>query len=310
MNFFPIKKHKAGIEITADKIKSALIVKKGKTFCIKNLSDIELPPGTLKPSFKKENILDIAAFKDGLVKIYKDINCKKISLALPDAVIKVFIKKFPQLPLEPREVDNMISWDISSSLNVPPEDLRVSWENMGVNSEGDHVFIVALGIEKILFQYEDVFKQAGITPKIIAPAGLSQFNFYSQIIPEQGHAAYLGLFDDAVNIFVFLDGVPVFYKTVKKGMLGEHGGSAINDIDLLLQYYHSENPDLGIDRFYIASHIKSETQMSQILNDVGDIDFDIIEERNLILFDKKIALRPETKPLPFYTSAIGTAQGV
>ncbi len=308
MNFFAASKLKAGVEIAVDQIKSALIVKKEKTFFIKKLSDIRLPIGTIKPSFKKENILDVVAFKSGLEQIYKNINCKKVSVAVPDASVKIFIKIFSDLPKEPHEVNKLISWDISRSLNIPSEDMRVSWENMGTNIEGKHVFIVALGIETVISQYERAFKQMGIKPMMIAPAGLNQFNFYSRMVSDHGNTAYLGIFDDVVNIFVFIEGVPIFYKMVKKGMLGENSASAINDVDLLLQYYNTENPDLVIDQFYIASQIKSETQMSQILSEIGEIDFDIIEERNLIQFDKNINLKSETKPLPFYTSAIGTAQ--
>ncbi len=309
MSFYSIKKLKAGIEISADQIRSALIFKKGNAFTIKKLSDFELVPGIIKPSFKVENIVDIKAFKKYLEKACKGSQFNKVAVALPDTSVKVLIKKFSELPGEDHEIREMIKWDISSSLNLSSSELRVSWENMGENNDGSSVFIIALGMEEVIGQYEKAFRSIGVSPAVLSPAGLSQFNFYSRQIPEHGHVAYLAMFDDFVNIFVFFDGSPIFYKTIKKGMLGGSSDSALNDVDLLIQYYHTEHPDVDIERFYIASPIKLESQMEEVLHDFGDIDFEILEERQLIGFDKKFELHPENRPLPFYTSVIGTAQG-
>ncbi|MCK5164280.1 MAG: hypothetical protein KAQ72_11205 [Desulfobacula sp.] len=330
MNFFPIQRLKAGIEISSDKITSALILKKGEKISIQKLSDVKILPETIKPSFKRENIANSGTLQDCLKKICHDMNLKKISVALPDSSVKVLIRKFKELPKEQQEINEMVLWNISSSLGLPVEDLRISWDNMGKNSENNHVFLIALGLKKVMAQYEEVFKNIGVSPVVIGPAGLAQFNFYSKSLPEKGNVAYLGLFDDFLNIFVFSDSIPVFYKMIKKGLLGNDSGSAINDVDLLMQYYNSENPDLEIEKFFIASHIKSDMLMEHILQDVShldshinsdmlvehilqdgkQIDCTIIDERQLIEFDKRFKINFKNNPLPFYTTALGAAQGL
>ena len=308
MNFFPMKRVQAGIEISSDTIKSALIQKKGKQFSIIKLSDVKIPEQTIKPSFKKDNIINPEFFHDCLNKVCKGIKLTNIGVALPDSCVKVLVRTYKELPKSTSQIKDMVLWDISTSLNLPANELRVSWDNMGKNSEGANVLLIALSLNKVIGQYEQVFKQLGMSPVMLSPAGLSQFNFYSSLLPGKGNIAYLGLFDDFLNIFAFCDNTPVFYKIIKKGLLNNDETSAINDFDLLIQFYNSEFPDFHIEKFFIASNIKDDTQMERILQDLDSIEFTIIDEEQLIDFDKKFELDLQNNPLPFYTSVIGAAQ--
>jgi len=308
MKFFPITKLLAGVELASNNIKSAVILQKGKNFFIKQLSDVKIPSHTLKPSFKKENIINMDFFHDCLKKICKEIKVKNFGVALPDSCVKVLVRTFKELPKEKSKIDEMILWDISSSLKLPADELRISWHNMGKNSDNTHVFLVVLALNNIIAQYEQVFKKIGVSPVILAPAGLNQYNFYSSLLPPKGNIAYLGMFDDYLNLFVFSDNIPLFYKMIRKGLLNDDESSAINDVDLLLQYYSSENPDLEIEKFFIASNTKSQIQIEYILQDINSADFTIIDEKQLISFDKSFKLKHNYNPLPFYTSVIGAAQ--
>ncbi|MFH2059880.1 MAG: hypothetical protein ABIJ59_13380 [Pseudomonadota bacterium] len=310
MNFFPMKKINTGLEISSDKIRSALVIRQRNNSFIKKLFDVTLSENIIKPSFKKENIVDVKAFQDALKIINKEINLKKIGVALPDSSVKVLIRTFKELPKKAQEIDEMVLWNISSSIDLPAKDIRGSWKNNGKNADNNYVFLIVFGLEKIISQYEDVLKEVGISPLMIGPSGLSQFNFYSPVVPDKGNVAYLGLFDDLLNIFVFSEGIPVFYKIIKKGILGNQNVSTINDVDLLMQYYKSENPDIEIKQFFIASHIKSRLRMTQVLQEAGQYNFTIIDERQLIGFDIRFKIRPENNPLPFYSNVLGAAQSL
>lgn len=309
MKIFPSHRLKAGIEISPGDIKSALLLKKEEGVLIRTLSLVNIPGETLKPSFKLENIIDENAFHSCLKKCCKTVEFKKAGVALPDAAIKVLIKTFTDLPKGAREVDELILWTVSTALHLDADQIRVSWKNMGRNLENKNVFFIALGLDDVLAQYEAAFKRAGITPGGLSPAGLNQFDFYSKILPPTGRVAYLGLFDDFLNIFVFNGGVPIFYRLIKKGFLNKNCSSAIDDIDLLVQFFYTENPDFEIERFYIASHMKSETQVGQILQDMGQTDFTLMDEGQLIAFEPGSTANADPMPLPFYSAAFGAAMG-
>lgn len=307
MKFFPSNSLKTGIEISQGNIKSALLLKKKEGIFIRTLSLVNIPEETLKPSFKMENIIDEKAFHSCLKKCRKEIEFKKAGVALPDASIKVLIKEFNDLPKGAREINELILWTVSSSLHLDVDQIRVSWKSMGRNLENKHVFLIALGMDDVLAQYEKAFKRAGITAEVLAPAGLNQFDFYSAILPQKGRIAYLGLFNDFLNIFVFDGGIPIFYKLIKKGFLNKKHSSAIEDIDLLIQYFFTENPDFEIERFYIASHMKSVVQVQLILQDMGQAEFTLMDEEQFIDFETSSTANAGPMPLPFYSGAFGAA---
>ncbi len=298
---------KAGIEISSDTLRSALVYEKRKKFTIKHLSDLTIPTDVIKPSFKKENILDETTFLDLFKKNCDGLKIKKLNIALPDAAVRIIIRKFKELPTKTLEINDMISWSISKSLNVSIDDIRISWNDMGIDKDDNHVFMIVLGLKSIIEQYEKIFKKAGVHTNMLAPAAINQFNFYSSLIPEKQNVAFLALFNEYINIFVFENRTPIFYKTIKKGLLGEITDSAINNVDLLIQYIKIEKPDFALDHLYIASPIKSRYQIEQIFNGLDPVEFTIIDEKGVIPFDKNIKMQTDINPLPYYTSALGTA---
>lgn len=300
-------KVKTGLEISADEIKAISLFKKGGKKILNNIISINIPPGAIKPSFKQENILDEKAVQDCLEKVRADINSNRASVALPDSSVKVLIQKFRDLPVEDHEIDKMVNWNVSSILKIPAEEFRISWEYMGIGADNQQILLVVLGIDRVLDQYEKIFKRAGIRPLRLIPAGLSQFNFYSHLLPESGTIAFLRLFDDVLSLFVFVDHIPVLYKTVKKGLLGDDEASAINDVDFLMQYYKSEHPDFPVDNFYISSPIKSSDKLKRILSDIQDSGVEILEEEKLIDLNKLSEKPVNKESLPFYSAVIGAA---
>jgi hypothetical protein len=80
-------------------------------------------------------------------------------------------------------------------------------------------------------------------------------------------------------------------------------------MDVLIHYYNSENPDLGIEKFYIASHIQSEMQIKQVLQDINPLEFILMDETELISMDHASVIEPADQPLYLYTAALGAAQG-
>ena len=204
----------------------------------------------------------------------------------------------------------MVVWSIADSLSIPVQELRISWENMGKNSENYYVFLIVLCMNNVLEQYERLIKKSGGSAVLLAPVGLNRFNFYAEKIPEIGNNFYLSLFDDSLTAFVFSNGIPIFYKVIKKGLISDKGASAVEDMDMLLQYFFTKYPDFDIDKFFIASHIKSDLQIEQLLEDINPVEFKIIDEAKLVHFDQVFKASSGHKPLSFYSSALGTAQSV
>lgn len=324
----------AGIEMSEDRIRAATVVEKAEGVFIQQLETVEIPAKTLTPAFKHLNVKDVEALSACLKKACPRTRSGKIHVALPDACVKVLIQKITDLPEDFRDISRMLVWRIAATYGIPEQELRISWENWGKDSDDRHVFLVAVSMEPVMAQYETVFKAAGMRPLLLTPAGLARFNFYAPALPEKGIMAYLGLFDEIITLFVVANGLPLFYRIVRRGTFRKDGGSAINEVDLLIQYFNSEFPEKEIEKFFIASYIKSENLMAQIFENVRNIDFIILDETQLIHSlqgrQKKTETSPDftfvdetsliqwdypsdgspldDNPLPFYTAALGAAQ--
>lgn len=322
-------KTSTGIEITTKQVRSALVQRKSDVCRLKKITETSIPAGIVNPSFKKRNIKNENEFIKFIKQACKKSVTKNVHVAIPDSSSKILIKQFKELPKDQKEISEMVMWSISNSLDLSLDEVRVSSTHMGTDSAGNHIFLIALSMEEVITQYEDILAKAGISPKIISPAGINQFNFYSGKIPDHHNVAYLALFDDFINIFVFSMGIPLLYKMVKKDLFNTTGDSAINDIDLLIQYFKSEKPDLLIDHFYIASHVKSKILIAQILqnliyNNVSETSvgletnesqdkvlagFTVFTEKEFIEMDKNIETEEYIQQLHYYSTVIGTAIG-
>ncbi len=300
---------KAGIEISSDMIVAALVRDTGKIIRIDKMSSVKIPTNTLKLSFKSKNIIDTKTFEKCLNDLKQDLKTSRLSVALPDTCTKIVIKKFRDLPEDDHDIDDLVAWDLSNFLKVDASDLRSSWEYMGKSVDGEHILLVVSSFNDVIQQFEDCFQKCGLSCGVVLPAGLSRFNFYASKLPLAGNFAYLGLFDSSVSIFVFSEGVPVFYKSLRKGLLTGGVSSAIDDLDLLLQYYTGEWPELELNKVFVASYLKSGIQIRQILQDSFSGDVHILDETQLV--DVKTATGDgDMSLLPLYTSAVGAAKKV
>jgi len=298
-------KGKTGMEISDQGIRGVTVSLKGELPLLKHMVEIPLPGKVVRPQFRKENILDEQTFVECMQKSLARVKTGAVSVSLPDACMKVFIKKFGELPEKKQDIDDMVLWNISGALKIPADSLRVSWSHMGKNGENSNVILVAIGLADVLQQYETLFRKCRVSASWIAPSGLNRFNFYAEKIEETGITGYLGLFHDHLTAFVFSDSVPVFYKVFRKQLADDQETSAIENVDLLVQYFQSEYPEFPVDRFYIASHIKSQRQIKDMLEDLSYTHYSILEETQLVRFDKTFSPDPGQKPLSFFSGALG-----
>ncbi len=308
MHFFKIRHH-TGIEIAPDHIRAALVSKSGKSWVLNQCANTRMPEETLKPSFKTENILHPEHFRRALKKVLQVCRTPKgnINVSLPNGVAKIVVRQFEDLPRDNRERTERIRWSVSKSLDFPVDELRVSWDVMGTDGNGMTVLLVALACDSVLSQYESEIKQVGVVPRILSPTGLNQFNYYSSAIPDKGKIAYLGVFEEYITIFIFDDGVPSLYKTIKKGFLSMNGVDTFDDLDIVLQYYMHEYPDLTIEKIFVAPHRQSQHLLKDTMDTWG-IEFAFLNETDCMEIGKNAGVNTNNGALALFTGAAGAAK--
>ncbi len=146
-----------------------------------------------------------------------------------------------------------------------------------------------------------------VDSEIIRPSGITQFNFYSEQIPDKGVVAYLGLFENYFSFFVFKDAKLSFYQGIKKGFASEH---YLDDIDMCFEFYINENPDDEIERLYIGGYVGNRKDIQDIFIAFGNMDVNILDEALIVRKGKDLILSGIEGELAVFASAIGAAQGL
>lgn len=284
------KRRYVGVEIEESGIRNAVISHRNGFFFMEKFSFSPLPDNTFKASFRKENILDPGKFRRAFKKSLHASRIKRgnLAISLPNESVKILIRHFAALPRDKAGKDEMVNWNITSTLGLSTNDIKISWQYMGMDAEDKYVLLISFACQNVLDQYESEIKKMGFNPQIISSAGAHQFNFFSSLLSESGVVAYVGLFEPYITIWIFIDSVPVFYKMVKKGLLTHCGKSAGNtsqqcasgltdenahsslisgsersaqngeydgiaeEVDLLFHYFDTGFPDIRIEKIFIT----------------------------------------------------------
>lgn len=300
-----------GLEVSNDRLIAAQVRLTRKKYIVEKTCGVKIPTAALKPSFKHLNIVDPDVFTDCLTRSKLKKDYKRLKLALPDSCCKIFIRQYNELPDSNDTIDELIAWDMANQLKIDDlSELRCSWEYKGRLSDHGHVFLVVVMLEKVIAQFETLFEECGFKIDTILPTGIGQYNFYAPNLSSKDGVAFLGLFDESIFIFVFVQGIPLFYKTLRKGLIGANSPSAMNDLDLLLQYYYSELPDLALDRIVVASPIEPDQDVTQLLLESFSADRCLYaDERKLMDFSNLKHIDVEISSLSLFSAALGAARG-
>ncbi len=301
-----------GVEISTEKIKAVNIAKTGKRYIVQDAKSVKIPTQAFKCSFKHLNIVDPDLFTDALGQLNIKNRKKRLSLALPDGCCRIIIRRYRELPESEDRINEMITWDMANQMKINDiSELRCAWEYKGQVLDQEHVFIIAVLLEKVIEQYETLFMRQGFKIARIMPAGLARHNFYASDLSETERIAFLGLWDESIFIFIFDKGIPLLYKMLRKGLIGKSNASAMNDLDLLLQYCHTELLDTGLDRIIIASDkVLSDDVTKFLTTSFSANDCQIADEHILMDFSKLKGFNIETNTFPDFSAALGAAKGV
>ncbi|WDP90748.1 MAG: hypothetical protein HUN04_13995 [Desulfobacter sp.] len=311
MFFLPGKYVSTGIEISAGNLKAVNVSRTGRHYIVQDSQNVKIPAQAFKCSFKHLNILDPDLFADCIDQLSIKNKKKRLSIALPDGCCRTVIRRYNELPESEDRVTEMIMWDMANQVKVNDiSELRCAWEYGRQKSEnGEHVFIIAVLLEKVIEQYESLFQRQDWKIDRILPAGVARYNFYAPDFSKEERLAFLGLFDESISIFIFEQGIPRLYKILRKGLLGDSNASAMNDLDLLLQYCHSELPEKKADRIVIASDkAVSEDVRHFLATSFSADDCQIADENSLMDFSRIKGLNKEINSFSQFSAALGAAK--
>jgi hypothetical protein len=297
------------MEITPAAIRMAHVEKSGKLWRLIRSASIPLPEGTIKPSFKSANVVEPKLFLEALTRLMAEFDgdLRTVGLSLPNEIVRILIRSYPKLPDSRPEIEKLISWNLEKSFHFPIENTKVSYQITGQDVSGAGHLLVTLAMTDVVRQYEDLLGKLNVDTRVVRPAGINLFNFFSSGLPHEGTHAFIGLFDTYFNFLVFENARLTFFHGVKRGFSDLQ---FFQDVDLTIQHYLESSPGKRIERLSVGSQVGYHAELKEVLSNLIDIQLEILSEEALIDSQFDMTQPLERLKLSSFVSAIGAAQSL
>lgn len=162
---------RVGCEITSGRIIAARASQ--KTGSLEMFATRQLAQGAVVPSLTGANVQDAAALRNAISGAMTPVSGKSrdVVAVLPDAVVRVLLLEFEDLPAKAQEADGVIRFRLKKSLPFNVEQAAISCDIRRAN--GTIQVVAAVSPREIINEYETAFRDAGYSPGVVLPSSLA-----------------------------------------------------------------------------------------------------------------------------------------
>ena len=169
------------IEIASDAVTAVALRSGGSGLAVAAHATEALPAGAVVPAVNETNVQDRAGAVEALRRVLDRLGrrVRRAAVILPDAVAKVSIVRFDEVPARARDLDELVRWQVRKAAPFRIEDAQVVYTRGVTDASGAADFIVALMRRSIVEEYEEVCREVDVHAGIV---DLSSFNLLNTIL--------------------------------------------------------------------------------------------------------------------------------
>jgi type IV pilus assembly protein PilM len=147
-----------------------------------------LQAGALMPSPVETNVAQPEALRQALQRVFSRMGSLSgpVALLVPDAVVRVFILPFEDLPRRPEDALPLLRWRLKKSVPFDVEETVVSWSRQTARF-GKLEVVAAVARQSIVREYEALVESFGVKPTVVLSSTLA----VAPLIPENGSSLLL-----------------------------------------------------------------------------------------------------------------------
>lgn len=235
MNLLPLTRPTCGLSITEDALCLVEVGKGWRRKPFKRMMRIPLPPGLLKLSSAKLNILQSTEFQNCLQEVAAKLKTPaSVTLSLPDLCARTTIFEFAQFPSKSKEQTALVKWRFQQDLKLDTSGSRIDYSvyvpvlqsEPPTLANPDPVRVLGAALRTdIVEQFEQACLEVNLLPVSVGIAGLDIFDLYQQTLQEAltvdsretGHSHAGGMFlylsQWGFTFLAFRDRCPQFIRT-------------------------------------------------------------------------------------------------
>ncbi|MGH9701806.1 MAG: type IV pilus biogenesis protein PilM [Candidatus Acidiferrales bacterium] len=228
----------------------------------------ELPPGAIVPSAVEANIKNSEAVRAALRRVASRIATRgeKITLLVPDSVVRVFILPFETFPRRAEEAVPLLRWRLKKSVPFDVEGTVVSWMRQ-TGRAGNLEILAALARQEILREYEAVVESAGMETGVVLSSTLATL----PLLEEQGSTLLARLTDTSLTTAIVVGGTICVYRTNDVSVTADEFApqSLLDEIFPAVAYFQ-DTWGGGVDRVRLAGFGGRTVEFRQaVQNELG-----------------------------------------
>jgi Tfp pilus assembly PilM family ATPase len=133
-----------------------------------------LPPGAIFPTAAESNLIDAAAVRSAVGRVFSRLGAKneEVGLLLPDAVIRVFVLHFDAFPRKNEEALPMLKWRLKKSVPFEADETLISYMRQSPREDGVDI-VTGLARLRIVREYEALIESLGMSPGVVISSTLA-----------------------------------------------------------------------------------------------------------------------------------------
>src|SRR5438067_10724734 len=172
------------VELAAGRVSAASLDWRGGQPVVATHATEVLGDGALVPSLTATNTIDRASVLTALNRVLEKVGRpRRVGLVVPDAIAKVSLVRFEQVPARTADLDQLVRWQVRKAAPFPIDEAQVTYVP-GLRAPDGQEFLVALARRDVVAEYEALCAEAGSQAGLV---DLATFNVANAVLA--GNAA-------------------------------------------------------------------------------------------------------------------------
>ena len=280
------------IQIASDAVTAVSLARGERGVAVLAHATEELAPGVVVPAVNEVNVKEPATAAAALDRALDRLGRRprRAALVVPDAVAKVSIVRFDEVPERAHDLDELVRWQVRKTAPFRIEDAQVAY-TAGVADAGTAAdFVVALTRRSIVEEYEEICRAAGVHAGLV---DLSSFNLVNAIgagSPVTGDWLLVHLAPESTTIAVVRGEHLILFRN--RPTAG--GGQLADLVHQTAVYFEDRLGGTGFERVFLvgAAGGMSDT-VKRDLEERLTVSVEAVDSRNVVAFADRTVASPE-----------------
>lgn len=255
-----------------------------------------LPEGAVVPGLASSNILDPAGVTAALGRALTRVGgARHVALVVPDAVAKVSLVRFDQVPAKAADLEAMLRWNVRKSLPFKADEAQVTYGDGVAVDGGGREFVVAAARRDVIAEYESVCSALGAHAGVVDLATFNLVNLQLATPGGGGDWLLVHLATDYITIAIVREGAVIFFRH-----RGADGDESLADlVHQTAMYYEDRLSGRGFGRVLVAGSSRGPDgasggeRLRQSLEQRLGARVEIVDPRGAATLTDRIGASPE-----------------